>query len=230
MKLSDLTELILIESGEFILGDDIANTNLSLNKFWRVVKRSLKLYSQYRSCIRKQNIEVANGFYTYTEAGSTYGIPDWISSVIPVGLSNTAAMYNYYMNVPYNKEEYTMLEIPRKFHWKYESPTLYVTENGKMDVTEHHQHSYTESFESDGASIAEVDMPTLTEGEDRLFIDLVMSLFLLSIGRSRRAFTLEDLPISMDGEELVREGNELWEKTMEKLQNQSNWWEALGTM
>jgi hypothetical protein len=38
----------------------------------------------------------------------------------------------------------------------------------------------------------------------------------LGVGRSRRAFTLNDLPIIMDASEIVQEGRELYKEVIEE--------------
>ena len=41
-------------------------------------------------------------------------------------------------------------------------------------------------------------------------------MFMIGIGRSRRAFTLNDLPILMDAGEIVSEGRELYREVIEE--------------
>ena len=48
---------------------------------------------------------------------------------------------------------------------------------------------------------------------------LVRGMFLKGIGRSRRAFTLNELPILMDAGDLISEGEALVEKAEQQMQN-----------
>lgn len=56
---------------------------------------------------------------------------------------------------------------------------------------------------------------------DYLFFELLKARMLKSLGRNRRAFTLNDLPITSDASELVSEGQTLEEATMAQMQEQS---------
>jgi len=228
--LTELIDLVMIESGEFILGD-LDNTLLDIDKFWKLVKRVLKTYAQYRAYTATRNVTVNRGKYTYTTA-LTYGIPNWISSVTPVEVTGAIGIYQFAQReVSERIDEFTLLELPRGFQWRYDKPTLYVTESGRMEVIEHYEHSYTVTTDSTGL-VEEVAFPTLDFGEDKLFVDLLVGKFLQALGRSRRAFTLEELPINMDAAELVTEGTELWNETITKLEEggASRWWDALGNI
>jgi len=228
--LTELIDLVMIESGEFILGD-LSNTLLDTDKFWKMTKRVLKTYDQYRTFTATRNVTVSSRKYIYTVA-LPYGIPDWVSSVTPVEVAGAVGIYQFAQReVSERIDEFTLLEIPRAFQWRYDKPTLYVTENGLMEVIEHYEHSYTVIEDSPGL-VEEVTLPTLDLGEDKLFIDLVVAKFLQALGRSRRAFTLEELPINMDATELVSEGTDLWNETITKLEEggASRWWDALGNI
>lgn len=221
--LNELIELILLESGEFIVGN-LEAINLDKDKFWLMTKRVLKVYNKHKPYKVKRNIEV-NGKYTY-DVSMTYGIPNWISSVIPVDISNPFDLY-YYAQRRLEEEidEYSLLEVPRGFDWRYENPYLYVTDNGTMDVTEIHDHKYTETLV--GGIIKNVTFDTMDDYDEHL-IDLITAKFLVAIGRSRRAFSLEGMPVTMDSAELVSEGNELWDKAIEGLENEGDWFEGVG--
>lgn len=226
--LDELTDLVFLESGEFIIGD-LDALNLDREKFWLLSKRVLGVYNKYRAYTVNHNITVSAGLYVYTTS-STYGIPSWISAVVPVQVTNVIDIYRYHQKAVSEKiDEYTLLEIPRGFEWRYEDPKLYVTEDGIMDVTEHHNHDYTETT-TDGGVLTGVAFSTLDITEDRFFIDLLVARFMIAVGRSRRAFTLNDLPITMDASELVTEGNELWDRTIEKLEETGRWWDAIGNL
>lgn len=228
--LTELIDLVMIESGEFILGD-LENTLLDTDKFWKLVVRSLKTYDRYRAYTATRNVSVRSGKFTYMTTHE-YGIPDWISSVTPVEVTGAIGIYQFAQReVSERIDEFTLLEIPRGFQWRYDKPALYATENGWMEVIEHYEHSYTTTEDSTGL-VEEAALPTLDLGEDKLFIDLLVGKFLQALGRSRRAFTLEELPINMDAAELVTEGTELWNETITKLEEggASKWWDALGNI
>jgi hypothetical protein len=67
---------------------------------------------------------------------------------------------------------------------------------------------------------------TINKDDDEFF-DLLQAKFLQAIGRSRRAFTLNDLPITSDAADLVAEGKELEDKAMTDLiENKMKWYLA----
>jgi len=222
ITLSELEEIVMIESGEYLLLN-IENLTLTTAKFWAMVKRVLKYYEGKCPFVYKHNLTVSSGKYTYQDSVS-YGPPDWISSVVPTTSSNIMDVYSVLSNKVAG--ETSLLEIPRGFVWKYENPNLYVSEDGIMDVVECHAHQYTETDDSAGV-LQEVTISTITQKDDSKFIDLVLARFLMMLGRSRRAFTMNDLPITSDGDQLVSEGQELWRDTVEKLEETDKWYLAL---
>lgn len=72
------------------------------------------------------------------------------------------------------------------------------------------------------SELSDLDM-TNTE-----FLDLLQSLYLMYVGSSRKAFVLGDQPFDNDGTDIYSAGQELWERTVEALQQeQSNWYLAI---
>ena len=60
------------------------------------------------------------------------------------------------------------------------------------------------------------------------FLDLMQALYLMYIGSSRKAFQLGEQPFDNDGADIYSSGQELWETTIEALQQeQSNWYMAI---
>ena len=60
--------------------------------------------------------------------------------------------------------------------------------------------------------------------DDGIFIDLVLGLYLMYIGSSRKSFKFGDLPFDNDGDDLYSEGKELFETTKEKLSEVNDSW------
>ena len=66
------------------------------------------------------------------------------------------------------------------------------------------------------------------EMQDVEFLDLLQSLYLMYVGESRKAFNLGEQPFENDGSDIYSDGKELWETTLESLQNeQQNWYLAI---
>ena len=60
------------------------------------------------------------------------------------------------------------------------------------------------------------------------FMDLLQALYLMYVGSSRKSFNLSDQPFENDGQDVYQAGQELWDKTLESLQNeQQNWYNAI---
>jgi len=223
ITLSEIEEILLMESGEYLL-QDISNLTLTPAKVWILVKRVLKQYNTKRPFVYRHNITISGKKYTYHDDVG-YGPPDWISSVVPVTSYNVMGIYEALSGRTVG--EMSTLEIPRGFAWHYENPYLWVGEEGIMDVKEVHDHQYELTSDSTGV-VTDVTISTINQRDDYLFFDLLLARFLIMLGRSRRAFTLQELPIEMDASDLVSEGQELWRDTLEKLEENDKWWLALG--
>lgn len=160
-------------------------------------------------------------------------VPKWISEVVPVNtLSSAGILYLLQETRFHNTSENSILHEPRTFLWHYEGDCehgiLYTTETGNMDITAHYEYPVTEMVDSNGVLI-DAELHYINDGKDKILMDLIVGKFLISLGRSRRAFTLNNSPINFDASELVAEGQELVNQATQELYNQSNWYDALGT-
>jgi hypothetical protein len=54
------------------------------------------------------------------------------------------------------------------------------------------------------------------------FINLAAAKFMIALGRGRRAFMLNELPVQLDGDALVSEGQLLWETTVARIEETSD--------
>lgn len=59
---------------------------------------------------------------------------------------------------------------------------------------------------------------------DTEYLDLLQGLYLMYVGSSRKAFNLGEQPFENDGTDIYQAGQELWEKTLESLQNEQQSW------
>lgn len=60
------------------------------------------------------------------------------------------------------------------------------------------------------------------------FTEMILGLYMMYVGSSRKSFTFGDQPFENDGAELYADGKELWETTLESLKNeQDNWYLAI---
>lgn len=217
MLLTELKDIAMIEVGTHIF-DDIAQLSFDLTKFWIITKRQLFIYQKYKPRVKKQNIDIALGSHTFTT-----DIPEWISTVAPARPTDVSPfVMDQTVFPPYGDSSF--VETPRRMLWKYEKPKLTVTENGLMDIVSVHNYNFTETGTIAGKDITEVDMPEISESDSSL-INMVIAEFMISVGRSRRAFTFGDLPIQMDADQMISEGAELKSNAMESLTKNTSRWE-----
>lgn len=82
-----------------------------------------------------------------------------------------------------------------------------------------------------GTYIAEMlVLPTLEDMDESHpeFFELVLGLYMMYVGSSRKSFHFGDQPFENDGSELYSDGKQLYEETLEKLKtNQDNWYYSI---
>lgn len=238
MLLSELVEITMLRSGQFIVGP-FENVQLDYTRFWNFVKVCLKEYAQDRPHTKYLNIEIPDGGYEFVDEGE--GVPYWISSVVPIGGASSGSSGGSGGSgqglAILSAQSVIMLgggggssplggstSGPTEYLWKYRKPILHCV-SGNAEVTAHYHYAYDETIGADG--IEEVDIYHIDE-DDELFIELVVADFLSVVGRSRRAFTLNDLPITMDASDMVSEGQEMRQNVKERLRDEGVWWRAIG--
>lgn len=222
MLLTTLIDTILIETGNHIFDDDVTRLSLSVAKIWTLARRQLLIYQKFEPRVTAQNVTVVNGIHTFTT-----DIPEWISACVPIQTARLSALGLASLVTeqgPY--DDSSRLDPPRNFIWEYVSPRLSTSEDGTMDVVTVHNYTYTVTMDSANVEVLDVDISGITESDDK-FIDLVTAVFLISIGRSKRAFTINDLPLTTDASELISEGGVLKEATMDSLKARDKWYLAV---
>ena len=240
MKLTELVQYVLLESGQFIVSTTLDAFMLDMDKFWLLTKPTLREYAKFRPYTWKRNqyLSGKHVFSTVIEDDSLpeaeqkiiETIPRWISSCLPVGFANAlnvpgAHIFRAAVGYDPLNRMGKNLEQPSSWIWKYEKPVLYVPYTGDLDLTMHGDYIVYEEYATGGA-LKEVDIPDLEY--DDVFVKLVTGKFLVAVGRSRRAFTLTDIPVALDSETLVGEGNDMIAEAKESLRENSSWHYSLG--
>lgn len=234
MKLTELIDLVLVDSGQFIVGD-LSDLCLDKAKFWTLVKTVLITYERHRPYKWHETINVTKS-HTFTEQVDDDQlpvedqvvikyIPEWISEVLPVGVGN---VYNNQFVIDQaltGVSSGSDVREPMRWVWKYAKPTLYIPYTGRIDILCVGKYVRIEEFAT-GGGLKEVEIVGLSE--DKMFLDLVTGKFMQAVGRSRRAFTLDDLPVTTDSAELVSEGKEIYDQAYEKLEQRNDWSLAIG--
>jgi hypothetical protein len=233
MTLDDLIDYVMTESGEFIIGD-IETTLIDRHRFHLIVKRALSLYGKYRPLTERTTILVS-GTADLSHGGANRP-PEWVSRVIPIGSGGTNSATNQsaasFIYGSVGMGRYSNIyptEPPRNIPWEYNKPTLSIGGGSEdmYDVTAHYNYELIDIVKDDQNKVQTAVVAGISFN-DELFFDLIVGYFLIALGRSRRAFTLNDLPVTMDGGELVSEGDEKVRTTRELLQEQSSWQLAIG--
>ena len=189
MTIHELFNLVLIRSGQYLLD---SNVELNEDKFKELVKYCLSVYSKYKPQRKRIQISITGYSYTFTDP-----VPYYISEVIPT----SAVVTNPFLSAIQNNSK------PLVVDWEYRPPTLYTSFNGDAEV----EAWFEWKLKYDGTDY-------IVPVGDELFIDLVTAEFLIGLARSRRAFTLQEIPISTDAEVLASEGRDLREDTLKRLQ------------
>lgn len=230
MTLDELIDYVMTESGEFIVGE-LETTQINRHRFHLIAKRALAIYSKYRPLTDRQTLTVDGSLdMTDISSGQT---PAWISRVVPVsdssvgGTGQGAAAF-IYGNAGGLSDPYYASGRPRQIPWEYNKPTLSVaSSSGMYDITMHRHHTLDNIKKDASNLVIDAELPSIDYADD-IFFDILVGFFLMSLGRSRRAFTLNDLPVTMDGSDLVSEGETKVNEAKERLTEQSSWYLALG--
>lgn len=237
MKLSEIIETTLVDSGQFIVGD-IEAMFLDTEKFWLLVQTVLVTYQRHRPYKWNETVQVSKT-HTFTEQFEddsvpeeqrikTKTIPEWVSEVLPVGVGNVYNnnfALNNVANAAATGFSRSEAREPMQWVWKYTKPTLYIPYTGRVDILCVSKYICNKEF-STGGDLRDVDIVGLEHS--RIFMDMVTGKFMQAIGRSRRAFTLDDLPVTSDSDSLVSEGKELYDNAYELLEDRNDWSLAIG--
>jgi hypothetical protein len=225
MKLDEIFDKVLIESGQFQIAKDCVE--LDADRFLILVKSVLGIYNKYSPIMGHVQKDInLNRQYTFTDENTTQvrdsnglvlpfgGAPEWILDALPVRIAGT---YPYFLR-EFDRPK-SNLDIKVEYPWEYRKPVLTVPVQGEYDIKAVYFHRVTQT--TDGI----FEVVTITD-LDEAFFKLLLAKFLFGIGRSRRAFTLQDLPITHDGAELVSEAKELNDQAYELLQNSQRFYLA----
>lgn len=147
--------------------------------------------------------------------------PDYLSEVHPI--RSQGSVYGYFANVHYGRgysSNYQSVELSDPTHapWDYNHETglLVVSYSAFYKVRAVYRH-LLEEIEDTNTGDFTYCIKTMSL-RDQAFIKLLQGKFLLGLGKSRRAFTLNDLPILMDASEIVSEGKEMVEEAENEIQ------------
>lgn len=195
---------------------------INLDRFALIVEDALATYSKYSPHEERSQILIGTPrSYTFNSANSPNGVPDWISEC------NTARIISV---VPYMFRQQdsglsSELQVNAQVPWIYRKPVLTVPYSGEWQILAIYKHRLVETNMPDGK--IEKECKTISIDDQDLF-KLIQAKFMQGLGRSRRAFTMSDLPITMDASELSSEGNTLEDQALEAIKLNAKFYLSFG--
>ena len=233
---------MLIRGGQYILTP--TNVTLDQDRFVTLVRDSLRFFNKYCPRSTKFNLFVpggggGGGIFIFTDDfaanGETLGIPHMISGVVPVRLSGTIPLsLRAFFGGATSLDGRTLVDssiydvTKNPYPVEFRNNTLYTPLEGDHDITALYLHQVTSEV-VDGRTVYDVPGVDVLDGTYENFFELLFGKFLQALGRSRRAFTIQDLPIQTDASELVAEGSRIEEQTKRDIiENDHAFYEAWG--
>lgn len=214
MKVEEIWDRIRVRSGQFILNK--SKIELDVDNFKTLVEDALAEYNRSRPYDKTYTVFIGTPrHFTFTDTFDTdiKRIPEQLAEVTPItAFASNPYLYGNAISNPNNS--YTELIDPLQVPWDYKKPTLVVPLSGNYKVVAMYNHQLVQVTEDTGNIFWEVTTISL---EDVWFFKLLQGMFLQGIGRSRRAFTLSDMPILMDADQLYSEGQQIEEKALEEI-------------
>ena len=214
MKVEEIWDRIRVRSGQFILNK--SKIELDVDNFRVLVEDALAEYNRARPFDKMYNININTPRqFTFTDTFDLdiKRVPEVLAEVTPVrAFSSNPFMYGTALANP-NHSGGELIE-PLQVPWDYKKPVLTVPLSGAYKVVAIYNHQLVQVAETTGNIYWEV---TTISIEDVHFFKLLQGMFLQGIGRSRRAFTLSDMPILMDADQLYSEGQQIEEKALEEI-------------
>lgn len=213
MLLSELIENIKMEVGQFEIDfDELTNDQYSkilLNQVSPIVNKNIP-YTMFR------RIEISASPYTFTS-----DIPEWVAEVNPIDMLNignlTRRLYEEGSGVNiYGRSEDTT--IP-SFLWEYDKVNgkLYLDHTGIFNIKSVHKMALQDQSPDD------YEILYLDENAVPHMLNLMSGYVLKAMGRNRRVATLQELPFTLDGDQLVSEGIEQIREAKEEIGKYAKW-------
>lgn len=218
---------ILLRSGQFVLAK--SKVEIDADSFKILVEDALAVYSKAVPFVKEYVISAVypRQFRFTPEYDEEMGrVPDWISEVNPVQFSGISLASFYMGNTNFLGNTPSELIVPINAPWRYNKPVLTLPLSCKYEVKACFKHKVTNT-EPDVDGKKQYEVLTI-DIDDTVFFKLLQAYFLMGIGRSRRAFTLNDLPIIMDADAIASEGKEMEESAKEELNSVQKFYLSMG--
>lgn len=201
---TELVDYFLAMSGQYLIPDFLKVNQITDKTLNAIIKSALTTYSELNPNVKTKVLGLYNGKVFDGKDGED--IPDLIISIksnVGNGISFNWFGYNHLGDGLISPNHYKLMPdkslkfaLPQDFYTvQYTVPHVYDTEK--------------ESIES--------------ISNDNLFMDLFSALMMIAVGRSRRAFAMNDMPFTVDADSMISEGTELKNEVIEKLKERSKY-------
>lgn len=228
MDIKEIFDRTILRSGQYLIRRP--NLEMDEDSFRLLVDDALQIYTKAVPLHKAYSINMQSqrSFLFTDNFDSEIGRkPDWISQCFPLRSEGSVFGYNALNTTSFtNGQRNSELVDPIQAPWDYnkQNSTLTVPYSAYWKVTAVYNHKI-EKIKVDNKDVYTIKT---IDSSDQLFLKLVQAYFLQGIGRSRRAFTLNDLPIVMDAGEIASEGKALEDEVTELLKNTQKFYLAFG--
>ncbi len=221
INLRDTFDRVLTESGQYLFTLD--NIEVRTHNFVHLIRSTLHDVNKYQPHEAKLFANILGSReHTFTNLtkdnnGNEVGIPSYIPDIFPVRTSGTVP----FLLRSQNRIPGTFLEEKLPLPFQYNAPILTVSVSAEYNIDAVFRHTLEVESDADEEDPRKWLMRNMTV-QDGDFFNLLTARFMKAVGRSRRAFTIEDLPITVDAAELVSDGKEKEAEAIESLQNNAS--------
>lgn len=230
MNLKDMFDRVLLKSGQYVLSSK--KLDINIDAFRLLVEDSLAVYSRYsphdvlinREIYYPRQYDFSKANATSLDATKSVGlpeevvgrIPDWIATANPMRYGGGSIGGILLREAQINGQN--ELIDPIQSPWTYDKPCLTVSHSARYEIRCVFKHRVEEVKQTTPDDPKHYEVKTISE-DDQAFLDHVRSQFMIGVARSRRAFTINDLPITMDADQMVADATELETKSIENMSN-----------
>ncbi len=229
MTLQEMFDYVLIESGQFFV--PVENLEINRDRFLTLVKTTLGIFNGKHPHERKFNLDFQTRAKTFTlttkdQLGALTGIPAGIADMVPVRIAGVSPFFLREHEAHNSNYMNDKTSLP----WEYRAPILYVPIQGVYDVHAWYNHELTEIVPEGEGTEGETksyEVKTIDYGDD-VFFKLLKSKFIRGIAGSRRAFTMQDIPLTTDADTLMTEAKTMEEEALKDLDDKTKFWLGWG--
>lgn len=240
MLMSELKDQVLTEVGSFYL-DDLSLLEIQANQFLSIVRNSLYQWRENyfidRRLLTSPDTEGRIDFTDMVAVGKIPSLPISITNVFPQSSSQYADIptvayqydkpvlklitwINQAMIVDY-KEGFALTKVSEET-----LPTSTVDASAwdpnRIPFSNSIPHNVTQPV-SPSEILKGYEIKDIENNDNYwLFLNLVTAKFMTALGTSRNSFVINDLPVMLDGSDLISRGKELMDQTVETMNENSD--------